>query len=84
MVKDTISLETSLLESKPFVCWHAPKMVRLLLPRDWSPLLMVVAVEKLCFHFFLWHILSESLYSVKAWYFDKNAFYRQIYFTTSH
>lgn len=53
MVKDTISLETSLLESKPFVCWHAPKMVRLLLPRDWSPLLMVVAVEELCFHFFL-------------------------------
>lgn len=35
---------------------------------------MVVAVEELCFHFFLLHILSEALYSIKAWYFDKMHF----------
>lgn len=61
MLKDTISLETSLLKSKPLMCWHAPKMVRLFLPRDWSPMLMVVAVEELCFQFFVLHVLSEFL-----------------------
>jgi len=47
-------------------------------------LIMVVAVEEQCFNFFLLHILSESLYGIKAEYFDKNALYRQSYFFISH
>lgn len=60
-MKDAVSLETSLFESKPYLCLFAPKMVRLFLPRDWSPVLTVVAAKELCFHFFLSHILSEAL-----------------------
>lgn len=61
MMKDAISLETSLFESKPHLCLYAPKKVRLFLARDWNPVLAAVAATELCCRFFPSHVLSQAL-----------------------